>query len=589
MAQIQNDITIVVPSQQYKGATDRLLSIPIQLNGDRKEFIESDKTRNIDALEQSETERASSETYRISGKITQIFSNVLLGSTPYDGFKNNLFLVNPVDVLENNDVLFDDFGKRVPDTFGLKWSGYPQYDEFNFIRYDNTNTHFSYQPQSATTYNWGCYLSYVYSSDTNQSMSYYDEQISGNTLNFKASDGIPFTIINTKNNGRSYITFRCGGNHNLTPYQFVELSINYNGINTFQVSSIGEAGYSNEETTFSILNPGFTGTTFKNGVVGTFRRISDISNSAETRSEYYVRLHKVLTDENDVVISKMGFENNPFRPKQQVEYSALTPNLQERISTLDGNKSYSFSVVDDFNSQGYLTTYNRPLTSVYLTIINKGYTGWFNKPNPNTNTSLQYGWDFNFQQNVIDEWWADNNLESFTDIQTEQYSKTDSFGTYTFYYNKPLKKDDVLVGDFCEYNKLEQQEYVVSGINHKLTFNDTLYQIESQTTAIPEGYFYKPFFEIKLKEYSESLSVEPEVFGINRPNWAYFSQNQNQWIWRNLLSPGEVDANGNGVNYPFLNGAHYTFNQTLFLLSTPFKNINLSVQNIEPPTIDNCE
>ena len=589
MAQIQNDITIVVPSQQYKGATDRLLSIPIQLNGDRKEFIESDKTRNIDALEQSETERASSETYRISGKITQIFSNVLLGSTPYDGFKNNLFLVNPVDVLENNDVLFDDFGKRVPDTFGLKWSGYPQYDEFNFIRYDNTNTHFSYQPQSATTYNWGCYLSYVYSSDTNQSMSYYDEQISGNTLHFKASDGIPFTIINTKNNGRSYITFRCGGNHNLTPYQFVELSINYNGINIFQVSSIGEAGYSNEETTFSILNPGFTGTTFKDGVVGTFRRISDISNSAETRSEYYVRLHKVLTDENDVVISKMGFENNPFRPKQQVEYSALTPNLQERISTLDGNKSYSFSVVDDFNSQGYLTTYNRPLTSVYLTIINKGYTGWFNKPNPNTNTSLQYGWDFNFQQNVIDEWWADNNLESFTDIQTEQYSKTDSFGTYTFYYNKPLKKDDVLVGDFCEYNKLEQQEYVVSGINHKLTFNDTLYQIESQTTAIPEGYFYKPFFEIKLKEYSESLSVEPEVFGINRPNWAYFSQNQNQWIWRNLLSPGEVDANGNGVNYPFLNGAHYTFNQTLFLLSTPFKNINLSVQNIEPPTIDNCE
>jgi len=589
MSNVQNDITIVVPSLQYKGASDKLLSIPIQLNGNRKEFIESDKSRNINAYEQSESERQSSDIYRIGGKITQIFSNTLLGSTPYDGFKNNLFLTNSVDVLEKNDVLFNNLGERVVDTFGLKWSGYPQYDEFSFIRYDRDNEHYQYQPQSASTYNWGLYLSYVYSSDTNQKMSYFNSQLSGNTLNFIASDGIPFTIVNTVANGKNYITFRCGGKHNLTPYQYVELSINYDGNRLFQVTSIGEDGFSNEETSFSILNPGYTGTTFQNGVVGTFKRIGNISNSAETRSEYYVKLHKIITNEGGVILNKMGFENNPYRPKEQVEYSALTPNLKQRISTLDGNETYSFSVVDDITTNGLVTTYNRPIDSVYLTIVNKGYTGWFNKPNGDTNTSLQYGWDFNFQPSNVDEWWIENNVDSYTNIGVNQYNKTDSFGTYVFYYNKSLNRGDVIAGDFCEFNKMEQQEYTISECNHKLSFNDRLYQIDSQSNAIPEGYFYKPFYEIPLRKYSNSISTDINIVGQNKPSWAFFSQNENQWIWRNILKPGEIESDGNGVNYPFLNGGHYTFTQNLFLLSTPFKNINISVRNIEPPLIDDCE
>lgn len=589
MSNTPENITIVVPSLQYKGSTDRLLSVPVELNGKQKEFIESDRTRNVDALEQSEVERNESNIYRIGGKITEIFSNTLLGSTTYDGFKNNLYLTNSVEVLEKNNVLFNDFGERVVDTFGIKWSGYPQYDEFSFIRYDRNNPHLTFQPQSASTYNWGVYLSYPFSSDTTQSMSYYDEQISGNTINFVASDGIPFTIINTTLNGKNYITFRCGGNHNLTPYQFVELSIDYNGNNLFQVANIGEAGYSNINTTFSILNPGYTGTTFQNGTVGTFKRIADISNSGESRSEYYVRLHKIITNENGVTISKMGFENNPFTTKKQVEYSALTPNLIERISTLDGNQSYNFSVVDDIDVSNLKTTYGRPVDKLYLTVISKGYTGWFNKPNSDTNSGIQYGWDFNFNQDTIDEWWATNNLDSYETIPVLQYNKTDSFGTYVFYYNRPLSVDDVLVGDFCEFNRLEQQEFVISRCNHKLTFNDTLYQIESQTTSIPEGYFYKPFHEIKIRDYSSNISVQPQIFGVGRPTWAYFSQNQQLWYWRELLKPGEVEIDGNGVNYPFLNGAHYTFTPTTFLLSTPFKNINLSFVDEEKPIIDDCE
>lgn len=589
MANVQSDITIVLPREQFKGSVDRTLSIPIELGGDRKQLIESDRSKNVSALEESEKERAASNIYRIGGKITQIFANTLFGSTEYNGFKNYLYLFNPVNTLENNDILFNNNGERVVDTFNLKWSGFPQYSEFNFIRTDADNPHLDYKPQSASTYNWGCYLSYVFSSDTNQRMSYVDRQISGNTLDFVVSDGIPFTIINTVDNGKNYITFRCGGKHNLTPFQFVELSLTYNGTNIFQVSSIGEAGFSNEDTTFSILNPGYTGNTFTTGTVGTLKRISDISNISESRSEYYVRLHKILTDENGVVINKMGFENTPFVNKQQVEYSALTPNLQERVSTLDGTQSYSFTVVNDFNLEGFKTTHNRPLTDVYLTIINKGYAGWFNKPNPDTNTSIQYGWDFNYQTDIVDEWWSTNNIDSFSNISVGQYNKVDNGITYVFYYNNPLKVDDILVGDFCEFNKLEQIELVVSECNHKLTFNDSLYSIDSFNNAIPEGYFYKPFHQIKLRVFSESVSTDINVSGLNRPTWAYYSVNRGVWLWREILLPGVLELGDNGVNYPFLNGAHYPFKQTLFLLSTPFKNINQSVINTDAPMMDDCE
>ena len=297
----------------------------------------------------------------------------------------------------------------------------------------------------------------------------------------------------------------------------------------------------------------------------------------------------MITNEGGIILNKMGFENNPFTTKTQLEYSALTPNLIERVSTLDGTQTYSFSVVNDINISEYTTTHNRPIDNVYLTVINKGYTGWFNKPNSDINSGLQYGWDFNFNEKSIDNWWSTNNLDSYEDMPVLQYNRTDNFGTYVFYYNSPLKVGDTLVGDFCEFNKIEQKEYVISRCNHKLTFNDKLYQIESQTSAIPEGYFYKPFHDIKLREFSTDINIQPQTFGVNRPSWAFFSQNQQSWYWREVLNPGVIEPDGGGVNYPFLNGGHYTFTPTTFLLSTPFKNINNSFVNEEKPIIDNCE
>jgi hypothetical protein len=132
MGNIQNDITILKGNLRYKGASERLASVPIELVGDRKELVDSDRIRNINAAEQTETERQASTTFRIGGKISNIFSNVISGTTDYDGYKNFLYLTDALSVVQSNQILFNNF-ERVPDTFGLKWGGLPQYNEFNFI------------------------------------------------------------------------------------------------------------------------------------------------------------------------------------------------------------------------------------------------------------------------------------------------------------------------------------------------------------------------------------------------------------------------------------------------------------------------
>lgn len=588
MAAVQSDITVVKGNLRYKGATERIISLATEFVADQKELIESDRTRNVDLLQQSDIERQNSSIFRIGGKITNIFSNSIEGVTNYDGYKNFLYLTNPQEVLENSPILFNSFSERVVDSFGLKWNGFPQYNEFNFIRTDYDNPHLIFSSQSASTYNWMVYLTYPYSSTTEQVMSYVDKQIDGNPIIFKASDGVPFTIINNVFNGSKYITFRCGGNHNLQPSQYVELSLNYDGNNKFLVDLIGEPGYNNENTSFSVIDVGYTGTTFSDGVSGTFRRIVNLENSGESRSSYYVRIHKVLTNELDSDVNNLGFENNPFTTLQKLEYSAFTPNLQQRVSIKDGSQSYSFTFKNDFDISSLVDNNFKPITQLFVTIVNKGYYGWFNKPMLNTNRSLQYGWDFNFHQDSIDDWWKSNNTDGLENITVNTYTKNSNNLTYNFYYNNPLKKDDVIIGDFCEFNNIEQSEYLISNCQHKITFNDLVYQTTTNGDDNPAGYFYKPHYPIQVRSFYTTISNSLGQSSETKKPWAYYSANLNRWLWRDIIPYGEFDGD-NGVNFPFLNDAHYPFGEVLFLLSTPYKNINTNIPVTDEPISDNCE
>ena len=57
-----------------------------------------------------------------------------------------------------------------------------------------------------------------------------------------------------------------------------------------------------------------------------------------------------------------------------------------------------FSFDEDVNISGLKDNLDRPITELYVTIVNRGYMGWFNNPflTNNSSTGIQVGWDMNF-------------------------------------------------------------------------------------------------------------------------------------------------------------------------------------------------
>ena len=112
----------------------------------------------------------------------------------------------------------------------------------------------------------------------------------------------------------------------MLPGEYVQLNFSYGTQTVFQVNSLGNGTFGSDLYVFNLYNIGYTGNTFTNNKVGTFKKIIDVTNSAETMSSYYVKTHKVLTNVNDLVVTKDGFEEVPFSNNKKFEFSSLTPN-----------------------------------------------------------------------------------------------------------------------------------------------------------------------------------------------------------------------------------------------------------------------
>ena len=564
----EDSVRIVLGSKKYAGSStvDQQLQVP--LIGTRRTMVEGDRSTVVGLNQLFDDERNSSNTIRLSGKIVNIFDNTLSGRTDYVPFRNNLYLI----------------GEQTSINTGV-WQGYPQYDEFGMIRDRGIDGHITFTPKSATTYNWSIYVTYPFSSTTAQTMTYTNENFNSTPIVFNAGEGIPFVLKKGSFNGKQIVYFYCGTNHNLRVGQTVELNITINGKNTFQIYSLGDTTYRSEFKVFSIFDLAFSQTEVYNGRYGMFKRIVNIDNSGETKSRYYVRLHKVLTNNDETFITKMGFENNPFPSKRKLEYSALTPNNVQRVSVKTGTQSYGFMVNKDIDVTNIVDNNNKPLTKLYITIINRGYMGWFNKPAQNQQTAIDIGWEFNFLKNSVDTWWNHQSIINKDNIPVSYYTKQG----VNFYFNKLLKKDDVIKGDFCEYNDIEQKEYVLSPIYHKYSLNTEVFY-DNSINNYPSGYLYVPHYDIPIRVFSDYIEtgVKGEVDVV--PPYSYYSENNNKFLWRDLYTYGFIDNNGIGLNIPFINNAHYPFKSIYFLHYNAQRDINnVNATIINPPTVDDCE
>lgn len=561
-----NKYTIIPSSQKYKSAPFVDQEISVTLESQSQLIVEYDRSQSINLAQVYNDERQGCTVFRPTFKVNYLYANTYTGTTQYVPFRDNLYYVDPIQSTVNG-----------------VWKGFPQYYEFDFFRPNITDQHIDYKSKSAYTYNWTYYISYPYSNDDTKQLSY---NLNNSSFNWVASQGIPFSIINRTQNGANVISFQCIAPHGLTVGEYVELSFFYNQVNLFQVYSLGSGELDSGEYIFNIYNYGYTGTTFANGVTGLFKRVINPDNITETKSKYYIRRHKILTDVDETIITKNGFEKNVFGEEKKFEYSSITPNQVSRISQKTSSNSYNITAAKDLNLLNVLDNQKRPVSELYLTIINKGYSGYFNQPN--NGIGLKQGWEFNLTS-PVSPWWDLLNNESDTNIPTSAYTLTNGV-TKTFYYNQDLKKDDVIDGDFCEWNDYDQLERVVSPYYQKINYNQNVFQTTSLYDTNSPGFYYKSHHSMTIRVFSDYVETANVGEVDNVPSYSYYSASDQQFRWRDLYSYGFKDNLNRGVDYPFLNSAQYPFKDLIFRLIPEGINYNtLGVAYPIKPLIDECE
>lgn len=586
---IDDSTVIVLGSKRFQNATDVDSSEKIPLIQTAKEIVDYERTIDVNLFQVFDDERQASNVFRPVSKYVFLFKNAFSGTSQYQPYIDYLYYANLASTAE----------EIACGVQNVNWYGFPQYTEFDFIREDNDKAgytsgltgHQEFVNKSASTYNWTHYVSYPFENDPNKNMFAEDNETFA-VWNWIASDGIPFVITSNSN---SNIEFRCPMPHGLNNGEYVQLSFDYNGQTIFAIDSLGNGQVNSEENYFNIYNVGYLGTTFNVGTIGFFKRVLNPDSSGETTSKYYVRRHKILTNPEDAVLVKTAYENNVFNLKTQYEKPIFygnppinaTPSTLPRTSILEGSQTYTLSFNVDIDVSELLDNQKRPITELFFTSIWKGYWGWTNK--------LRQGYYFNTKQiyNLPSSWWDLNNVFADTNIPTSQY--TSNFANLgPFVYTSDLVSGDTIDGDFCEWNDYDQTERVISKQVHKLTFNQSYF---TQTIgAFPSntfGYYYYPHNSITIKVFSPYVEEGPadvDIVGI--PNYAFFSNASNSFRWRDIYPFGYIDSENIGVDYPFTNGKHYPYDNTIFrLFPDNFQNVGLNLEDSVIPTIttDECE
>ena len=213
--------------------------------------------------------------------------------------------------------------------------GYLPYNEFAFLRNDlyrettspatlnlltgftgytlttiGSDDHQYITSLTAPYHHWNIYLSYVYTHDTGFTMQY---TLSGNTavlpLLFVSGDGIPFRVSKTST---EYV-LTSPVPHGISQGEYIVI----NSV-PYYVNSVGNEIYNSEKYVLTLLQSQLGGTQL-NGLING-KRCTDITDMNNTTSIYYVHKHKILTDQTDYILDKVGFESPIWDDERKLLY-----------------------------------------------------------------------------------------------------------------------------------------------------------------------------------------------------------------------------------------------------------------------------
>lgn len=297
------------------------------------------------------------------------------------------------------------------------------------------------------------------------------------------------------------------------------------------------------------------------GVLGANSRMKRVVNNIE--SEYYFRIFRKiktrvapLIETDDYEAYRVGFSENFFNDSiiqfvfnEDIDVTELTDNL------------------------------GRPLSELYLTIIKTNSNNLF--------TNVSSGFETPYASRLNNS----NTISYLRNIPT--IHKIHNGGSLPFPTHTPLENDininnnnnitnnNDFYGDLVEYNINELTEVVLANIQHRFNTvnretNPSLTYVSERGTPLnpsfitktitmgprQEGYYYQPHHLIKIREFSTYIEQGDE-FTEGIPSYAT-DLGDGRIIWRDLLDIGFNESDEKPLDYPFLNGSHYMYQNYCF-------------------------
>jgi hypothetical protein len=407
----------------------------------------------------------------------------------------------------------------------------PKRERFSFLLdynpYKSTNS-------SDSVKNWELTITYPSSSDTGHTM------VRNGLL---VVDSKPIILSE-----RQMVCFAVTCKHNLSSGDVIEIT-NTNGYNgEHVVYSVGLENGDLKDYYFVIDLPA-------NGTISNNSRITKIVDNVKV-NYYFRKFSKIKTKNSNII--------------ETDDYETYQAGFSENFYN---DPIIQFVFNEEIDVSGLKDNLGRPLSEFFLTIFKTNSNNLF--------TSVKSGIEAPFISNL-------NNSDVLTylrDIPVIQ--KIHNGGNLPYISHNPLETlnglPDSFYGDIVEYNNTTLLETVLADVQHRFnTINreqiNNIQEYYSTTTSSTqlaqtrslnlgprqEGYFYKPHHSIKIRNFSNYIEeADSLVDGI--PTYATL-RNDGKYVWRDLLSIGFNDGDDNSLDYPFLNGSHYRYQNYCFNL-----------------------
>ena len=542
----------------------------ISLISETKILPANEFTHIVNEVEQFNKEREESKRYRLISTINPLISNVLFNiksdevpedfglepsnkdlsvfkSYGWEIFNKKLF---KQDILKSQasfggeDFIFEEAIKKhlteVNGWFGFYDPDKTKASDCSFYEMEPTSKRFEFN--NNVNKNWDLTVTYPFENDDSH---------------YLVKNGLLITTINRREfGGRNLIALGTAVKHNLIAGDRVRISNmpdsalngdydvlglgldNGDYMNNFFVIELS----SDDANVNSIININFGGARMKRLYYG-----------HETR--YYLRKFKKV----NTYPSKKMIEND--------DYELFPLGFSK---TLYNDSLFQVIFNEDIDISGLKDNLGRPVTEMYITILKTNSNGVF--------TNVVDGFDLiNIEGNVKVNGVSSNlcNIRKMHTLDVNNVNKP--FVSHTPFDTNVNIDDTIFYGDLVEFSPYEYKETILSEVMHrfntidrennvKIDIVDNAERDENKRKKIIEGnrcegYIYKPHHRIVLREYSNYVEQGDDSI-LNMPDYK-FTIAPNTYLWRDL-TPFGSSSTEKSLDYPFVNGCHYIYNNIMF-------------------------